>query len=218
MSIQGLSVRLAVDDHMRAVGRIDREIVDRELGAAGIDERRPEGVVPFAGDDLGHDLAGELGRLRPVAHERLAELDRGVDRAGMPRKTARKPAANQRSRRRSRGGAQPHQRRERRERPQRIAPHRDRRAGPAPRRSRGDHKRAERERGHIAAVERRPRPSSDAGRGRMSAPFSSSSASECDGAGSKEQQLAAGPLQRIERRIDTSAPPRWRDRRHSGTA
>src|SRR6266704_5838322 len=75
----GRELWAAVRQHVRPVRRIDREIVDRELGAAGIDERRSKSLMPRAGDRLGHRVTGKLGRLRPVAQEWLAELGRRID-------------------------------------------------------------------------------------------------------------------------------------------
>ena len=40
---------LAVREDMRVIGRIDREIVDRELGASGIDQWRAVGFVSRIG-------------------------------------------------------------------------------------------------------------------------------------------------------------------------
>src|SRR5215813_6003121 len=37
---------ITVRQHMRPVGRVDREVVHSEFGAAGIDDRRPVGFVP----------------------------------------------------------------------------------------------------------------------------------------------------------------------------
>src|SRR4029077_1412291 len=71
---------VAMRQHMRPVGRIDRKIVDRELGAAGIDEWRSKSLMPGAGDRLGHRPARKLCRLRPVAQERLTDLGHQIDR------------------------------------------------------------------------------------------------------------------------------------------
>src|SRR5262245_5905621 len=49
----GRELWIAVRDHMRTVLRIDGHVVDREFGAAGIDERRAVTLLPFAGDDVG---------------------------------------------------------------------------------------------------------------------------------------------------------------------
>src|SRR5262245_30441036 len=70
---------IAVRQHMRPVRRIDRGVIDRELGAAGIDERRSKTLMPAAGDCLGHRMTRKLGRLRTVAQERLADLGHRID-------------------------------------------------------------------------------------------------------------------------------------------
>src|SRR6266700_4970166 len=75
----GRELWVAVRQHMWPVGRIDREIVDRELGAAGIDEWRSKSLMPRAGDRLGHRVTGKLSRLRPVAQKWLANLGRRID-------------------------------------------------------------------------------------------------------------------------------------------
>src|SRR5262249_4463052 len=75
----GREAWLAVRQDVRPVRRVDREIIDRELGAAGIDERRSKSLMPDAGDCLGHRMTRKLGRLRTVAQERLADFGCSID-------------------------------------------------------------------------------------------------------------------------------------------
>src|SRR5215204_3394733 len=69
---------VTVRENVWAIRRIDRKIVDREFGAAGIDERRVVALAPRPADGLGHDLARELGGLGTVVHKRLAEFNRRI--------------------------------------------------------------------------------------------------------------------------------------------
>src|SRR5215217_5913187 len=56
----GRELWIAIRQDVRPIWRIDREIVDGELCAAGVNEWRAVALVPLTGDEVGHDLPREL--------------------------------------------------------------------------------------------------------------------------------------------------------------
>ena len=121
-----------MDHHVRTIGRIDGNVVGGEfarshpeLGAPDIRQRLPRRRPPLPCDRLGQQTAGKLGRLRPVAHERLADLDRRIDQRDAD-KDGREAAGKPTQPVRFGGRPEPHQGGKRRKTPKRKAPHGDR--------------------------------------------------------------------------------------------
>src|SRR5262249_23843129 len=70
---------IAVRQHVRPVRRVDREVIDRELGAAGIDARRSKSLMPDAVACPPPRMTRKLGRLPTAAQGRLADFGCSID-------------------------------------------------------------------------------------------------------------------------------------------